>query len=578
MKCIFRFAIVATILFTSTNILTAQVKVGDNISSINSNSVLELESTNKGLLLPRLTTAQINAMTNVPKGMLLFNITDSALYIKRDTGWAIISIAVGNNSTQPWVYNGSNIFNNNNVGIGTNIPKAKLHVQDSSVVFAADGSLPSNTSANPPVTGTGRRMMWYADKAAFRTGAVAGDFWDRDNIGNYSFATGYNTSAKNILSVAFGDRTVSNGATSTAMGTGTISNAYSSTVIGAYNDNLPPANYSGFDPANRIFEIGNGYSESVRKNAVTVLYNGNVGIAPATPTAKLHLEDGSVVFNTTANLNETALPVSGAGTRMLWYANKGAFRSGRIISGNYWDKDSIGYYSFAAGVNTMASNIASVALGESSQATGSISIAIGNQAKATKNFAISIGYQTTADGLNSTAVGQNAIANEQSSVAIGKGVIANYNGGIVVGTYNDSSNNQSNNNLNPADRLFQIGNGSDENNRGNAVTVLRNGYVGLATTNPKHRLDVGGNIRQKTYSFSFTLYSTVNNVMSYYWNHNLGYKPIIMTSLDQTNGQNCDYVGVSYSHIDDNSLYIIINNHLTTGAYAIGTLRWIIVY
>ncbi|MBK8078815.1 MAG: hypothetical protein IPK25_00110 [Saprospiraceae bacterium] len=34
-------------------------------------------------------------------------------------------------------------------------------------------------------------------------------------------------------------------------------------------------------------------------------------------------------------------PVSGAGTRMMWYPDKGAFRAG-TISSDHWDKDNVG--------------------------------------------------------------------------------------------------------------------------------------------------------------------------------------------------------------------------------------------
>jgi hypothetical protein len=54
-----------------------------------------------------------------------------------------------------------------NVGIGTTTPSARLHVVDSSVVFSAAGDIPV-TQGKPPVSGDGRRMLWYVDKAAFR--------------------------------------------------------------------------------------------------------------------------------------------------------------------------------------------------------------------------------------------------------------------------------------------------------------------------------------------------------------------------------------------------------------------------
>ncbi len=90
-----------------------------------------------------------------------------------------------------------------NVGIGITTPQALLHVADSNVLFSAAGDIPV-TQGNPPATGAGRRTMWYPDKAAFRTGSVSGTFWDKDSIGNYSFAAGYNVKAKGIASIAIG--------------------------------------------------------------------------------------------------------------------------------------------------------------------------------------------------------------------------------------------------------------------------------------------------------------------------------------------------------------------------------------
>ncbi len=43
----------AFIMLAMNALLVAQVKIGDNPTSINANSVLEIESTNKGLLMPR---------------------------------------------------------------------------------------------------------------------------------------------------------------------------------------------------------------------------------------------------------------------------------------------------------------------------------------------------------------------------------------------------------------------------------------------------------------------------------------------------------------------------------------------
>jgi hypothetical protein len=118
-----------------------------------------------------------------------------------------------------------------NVGIGTTAPLARLHVADSSVLFSA-GGLAIATPGNPPIQGAGRRMMWYADKAAFRTGYVNGNTWDKVNIGNYSFASGITTTASGFASTAMGGFTIASGENSTAIGFAINASGIRSTAMG----------------------------------------------------------------------------------------------------------------------------------------------------------------------------------------------------------------------------------------------------------------------------------------------------------------------------------------------------------
>ncbi|MFM9911853.1 MAG: tail fiber domain-containing protein [Chitinophagaceae bacterium] len=103
------------------------------------------------------------------------------------------------------------------VGINTNNPLAMLHVKDSSVLFSGASVIPAS-QRNPPVSGGGVRMMWYPDKAAFRTGYVAGLNWNKDSIGDFSFASGSNSKAKGIGSFAAGVDCQSLGESSFAVG------------------------------------------------------------------------------------------------------------------------------------------------------------------------------------------------------------------------------------------------------------------------------------------------------------------------------------------------------------------------
>jgi hypothetical protein len=169
--------------------------------------------------------------------------------------------------------------------------------------------------------------MWYPDKAALRVGYVTGTHWDKDSIGIFSFAAGYNTKALGQYSVAVGgsssatgnrsfaagsattasgstavamnESTIASGSSSTAMGSNTIAAAANSTamgsrnvaksfaglVIGVNNDTIIGVE-NALNLNTRLFEIGNGQS-NVRHNAMTVLANGNVGIGTTSPSAEL---------------------------------------------------------------------------------------------------------------------------------------------------------------------------------------------------------------------------------------------------------------------------------------------------
>ena len=118
-----------------------------------------------------------------------------------------------------------------NVGIGTPTPLARLHVTDSSVLFSATGEVPI-IQGNPPISGEGRRMMWYADKAAFRAGYVETTQWNKSNIGEISIGLGYNVTASGFNSTALGTSTIASGSTSTAMGVFTIASGIYSTAMG----------------------------------------------------------------------------------------------------------------------------------------------------------------------------------------------------------------------------------------------------------------------------------------------------------------------------------------------------------
>ena len=344
-----------------------------------------------------------------------------------------------------------------NLGINTITPTAKLQVQNGSVLF--DG-----VTGTTPVSGAGTRMMWIPAKGSFRTGYISSDQWDDVNIGINSFATGNDTKASGSGSFAmglattasggysttFGGFTIASGQFSTAFGTSTVAQSLNSFVTGRYNYNPGTHNPNTWIATEPLFEIGNGTSPSSRSNAVTVLKNGNVGLSTTTPTAKLQVQNGSVLFDGTTGTT----PVSGGGTRMMWIPAKGAFRAGVVTA--QWDDANIGLNSFATGNDTKASGQASFAAGLVTTASGGYSTAFGGFATASGEFSTAFGANTVAQSLNSFVIGR-----------------YNYN----PGTYNPTT-------WVATDALFVIGNGTGPSSRSNAVTVLKNGNTGIGVSNP----------------------------------------------------------------------------------------------
>lgn len=166
----------------------AQLKIGDNPTNIQKSSILELESTRQGLLLPRLTdTVAINALTP-PDGMIIYLTADNSLRLRSNGSWKKIAdlaaansnwSLTGNNGTnpatnflgtidgQPLVMKTNNneamrIDASGNIGIGTNNPTAKLNVDGTVklenlasgtneldvLVLAADGSVYKRTMSS----------------------------------------------------------------------------------------------------------------------------------------------------------------------------------------------------------------------------------------------------------------------------------------------------------------------------------------------------------------------------------------------------------------------------------------------
>ena len=84
-----------TLALTAGIMASAQVKIGDNVTTLNANSLLELESTSKGVLFPRVTLTGTTDATTVGTqiaGMTVYNTATAGdvtpgMYTSNSTKW-----------------------------------------------------------------------------------------------------------------------------------------------------------------------------------------------------------------------------------------------------------------------------------------------------------------------------------------------------------------------------------------------------------------------------------------------------------------------------------------------------------
>lgn len=99
--------------------------------------MLDITSTTKGLLIPRMTTTNRTAITSPATGLTVYDTDLNLFYYYNGSTWTAIA-----NSSNYWTLLSGNIYNNTgtNVGIGTTTPGDKLEV-NGNIRFTGTGTL-----------------------------------------------------------------------------------------------------------------------------------------------------------------------------------------------------------------------------------------------------------------------------------------------------------------------------------------------------------------------------------------------------------------------------------------------------
>ena len=103
--------------------------VGIGTATPNNAAMLDVQSTSKGMLIPRMTSAQRAAINPAPAGLLVFDNTTGSFWFKGANSW-IELVDTANNALKE---NGTHVYfgNSGNVGIGTSNPTHDLYISKS---------------------------------------------------------------------------------------------------------------------------------------------------------------------------------------------------------------------------------------------------------------------------------------------------------------------------------------------------------------------------------------------------------------------------------------------------------------
>ncbi|WP_405224744.1 hypothetical protein [Dokdonia sp. Asnod1-B02] len=371
-------ALACTILGNLT--LTGQVGIGT--TSPDASSMLDITSTEAGILIPRMTETEKEDIDSPVKGLLVFQddgnegfwYFDGTIWVPIDNKGEFISIG----------------------GVIRNTTNRKVD----------DFVVGSTTLENIAGGDDDRRLFFDKSRGAFRAGYNDDDSWDDANRGNYSVALGFNS--------------VASGTFSTNIGRG------------------------GDTSGDYAVSIG-------RENTVS----------GANATSFGYINESSAAYATT-------------------------FGRGNVASGEY---------AMAGVLASKATGLHSVALGNTSTASGENSFALGRLNQASGLNSIAFGFTNVADKEGAIAMGNVNRANGDRSVALGNNLLARSYSEVAVGLYNTDYTPASTSLTVGEDRIFSVGNGfrtGGVTTFNNALTILKNGHVGIGTDNPGEALEIHG--------------------------------------------------------------------------------------
>ncbi len=478
-----------------------------NNPATDNSALLQMTSTNRGLLLPKLTFLQRQAISNPANSLLIYQTnSDSGFYFNAATpalpAWK--KLLSGNDIISSMIFERVDSIS---------LIRTKGNYATDDFIIGRD-ALPSAGSTSDEI------FFFDKSKSAFRTGTIGSDAWAPQNIGEISFASGLDTRATGTVSTAMGSGTIASGFISTAFGDaskalgyasfaagnssiarGDVSTAfglasesvgqysmaagyvvkakpYASFVTGQYNDTTTSVSGTNSwvltDP---VFIVGNGTTNSLRKNALTILKGGQIGINNKSPTGTLHIHNTSALENHLVFQN--ALDFTNLS--MIRYEDRRLIFQSTDAGGSFWDfRDKNGVTKIIMGSNGDIDMKGDLTLGPF-RALG---------VNTTSPLAPVHVLKTAVSGgsFHSNAI---MILEDNNNAYLQLSTPTNKESGILSG---NASTTTKSGVIFAADSAIELRAGGNVNR----LVILKNGNTGINTSTPDTKLDVNGGFKLGT--------------------------------------------------------------------------------
>lgn len=411
---------------------TAFAQVGVGTINPHASAQLDVSASDKGVLVPRLSTTQRDAITNPATGLLIYNTDNHVFYYYNGSRWLSL-------------LNSSDVADSAFYIAGTNTPPTShlISLINMQVLLDSAGI----------VYDTGGDLFNYNNNENY-TFSLTGN---NDVIGyrfiiNYDIAAGDSLLIKDVVN----NETIALITNDTGNDT-ILSHQKHLTIIFKSNSSVTAPGF--ILQFNQIYDAG---APGTRPS-----FTGPWYYRPAT-----HAVAGG--------LNVIPDSLLEMGYNSISYG-QGNFASGPYSAAFGYNSHASGIGTFATGNSTSAYARWSYASGIATNADGDYAFATGASTNAAGFFSAAFGSQTTAFGEGSFSAGDNTIARGQYAASFGYHTIAKPYASVVLGRYNDTAS-ISSIGWYTNDALLIVGNGSSATNRSNAMTLFKNGDITLSGT------------------------------------------------------------------------------------------------